>query len=66
MHFWPDFYFCSKMKLGLHAVWVRLVSLNKIFSTPAIPMCQLLTQEDGETSAETQILARLIPSVQGK
>lgn len=29
-------------------------------------MCQLLTQEDGETSAETQILARLIPSVQGK
>lgn len=29
-------------------------------------MCQLLTQEDGETSAEAQILARLIPSVQGK
>lgn len=29
-------------------------------------MCQLLTQGDGETSAETQILARLIPSVRGK
>lgn len=29
-------------------------------------MCQLLTQEDGETCAETQILARLIPSVQAK